>query len=184
MLFSLRSPDKRDYHANEEITILVHPDSSGSFDPALSKIFAVGLADLANSVPLYWQCYAMSYFKPAVVSDDAEETVERCVTISSNGDVPSALNTGATGTSPELLSPLVPQFPQRDADLGVSGKSVIHVRVQEDGTPVGLQIVRALGGGVDEALLQAISHARFRPGTRAGVPVPPNMDLSFQFGPP
>jgi hypothetical protein len=61
---SLRRGDKNKFHAAEELTITMQPGSSGDFEAAITGIFAEGLAQLANAVPIYWKCYAANYFVP------------------------------------------------------------------------------------------------------------------------
>ena len=202
IVFSLRRGDKRKYVADEEIQLLLHPDKSGSYEATLHKVFLSGFAELAAAVPAYWQCYARSYWGSAVsgsavsglaesgsavsgsaVSEvGAEKAVERCVDTSDDGTVRLQSGNDGRTSSPALLSPL--QLPPlyRASDLGVQGEAVIHVHVRPDGTPVGLQIVRAVGGGADEAILQVLSQARFQPAMRNGVAVPASMDLHVNFG--
>ena len=194
MAFSLRRGDKRKYVAEEEVRLLLHPDRSGSYEAALHRVFLDGFAELAAAVPAYWQCYARSYLASNLGSDsasalgsampaaEAEKAVERCVDTSDDGTVHVQGGNDGRTSSPELLSPL--QLPPlyRAQDLGVQGEIVVHVYVRADGTPVGLQMVRAVGGGADEAILQALSQVRFQPAMRDGKPVPAGMDLHVGFG--
>ena len=197
IVFTLRRGDKRKYVADEEIQLLLHPDRSGSYEATLHKVFLYGFAELAAAAPAYWQCYARSYWGSAVSSSamlgsamsgsamsevGAEKAVERCVDTSDDGTVRLQSGNDGRTSSPALLSPL--QLPPlyRASDLGVQGEAVIHVHVRADGTPVGLQIVRAVGGGADEAILQVLSQAQFQPAMRNGVAVPASMDLHVNFG--
>lgn len=65
--------------------------------------------------------------------------------------------------------------------MGIGGTAVVHIRIGTDGIPAGLQVVRAVGGGLDEEALQAASQDRFKPATRAGVAVPVNVNIDFRF---
>ncbi len=180
--FSLRRGDKSNFHAIEHIEITIQPDSQGSYDRALASIFASSLAELAGSLPLYWECYARSYLLPEHIREDAEQEVEKCVVLPGDGtDDDLRFNHDGLTVPPSPLTTAAAVIPGRARDLNLDGTGVIHVRVGVDGVPVGLQVVRALGGGVDEAFLPAASKFRFKPATRAGVAVPMNLGLSFRI---
>ncbi len=184
IMFSLRAKNNRDYKSTENVSIKVEADANGHFDAAMSQIFVEGLPELAKVVPVYWQCYARAYFIPAQPSETAEKDIDQCVvspsTLGEEEDKPDR----ESSTPPVLLHPSSPNVPPFAAELGVYGTVVVHVRVRADGTPVGIQIVRALGAGVDEAIMQAVSQDRFQPAMRAGVAVDANMDLTFHLAPP
>jgi TonB family protein len=57
---------------------------------------------------------------------------------------------------------------------------VSHVRftVTQQGIPVGFQVVRAVGAGMDEETLKAVSEFKFQPATMNGVPVTSDLDVS------
>ena len=183
---SLRRGDKNKYHAPEELTITVHPDSAGNFETAVTTIFADGLAQLANAVPIYWKCYAASYFVPTVVTEDAEKRVGQCVTTTADGsgEDPSgarAMPAGGAVIPPAMTVSTPPKFSFVGRELMVTGVAVVHVRVGTDGVPVGLQIVRALGAGLDEQALQAASQDRFKPATTDGIAAPVNANIEVHF---
>jgi TonB family protein len=183
---SLRQGDKNKFHAPEEMTIRIQPDSTGDFKTAVTAIFADGLGELASAVPLYWKCYAANYFVPTVVADDAEKKVSQCVSTRADGSDEDANGAhtapaGGSVTPPSMSVSTAPKYSIVARELMVHGVAVIHVRVGTDGVPVGLQVVRALGAGLDELALQAASQDRFRPATQDGIAVPVNMNIQVSF---
>jgi TonB family protein len=171
-------------HASEDLKITVQPDSTGSFDGALATIFANGLAELSSSVPVYWKCYAASYFGPEGVKDDAEKEVEHCVTtVDANAvaGVEPAYNVGGKILPPKMTVQTEFKYSPTAVQMEINGTSVVHLRIGADGVPVGLQVVRALGAGLDEQAMDAASHDRFSPATREGVPVPVNVNIEAHF---
>jgi TonB family protein len=121
---------------------------------------------------------------------DTEAKVGHCVTTTADGsDVDAndehAVPTGGSVVPPSMTVSTPPKYTMIGRELKVSGVAVVHVRVGTDGVPVGLQIVRALGAGLDEQALQAASQDRFRPATRDGIAVPvnANIDVHFQVHP-
>ena len=182
IMFSLRRGNNRNYYAPEEMRIKVHADANGNFDASLSRIFANGLAELASSVPVYWECYARTYFTTKPIPADAEDRVAKCVITPDEGTIAEdGLSPGKMKVRPVMISSLQPTLPSVAAELQVQGTLLIHLRVRSDGTPVGLQIVQAVGGGIEESVLQAMSQDKFKPATTDGVPVADNMTFSFHI---
>jgi TonB family protein len=182
IMFSLRRGNNKNYYAPEEMRIKLHADANGSFDAALTRIFANGFSGLASSVPIYWECYARSYFMMNPIPADAEDRVAKCVITPDEGTIAEdGLSPGKIKVRPVMISSLQPTLPSVAAELHVQGTLLIHLRVRSDGTPVGLQIVQAVGGGVEESVLQAMSQARFRPATVDGKAIADNMTFSFHI---
>jgi TonB family protein len=171
------------YKADEEISIKIHGNTSGNFDTALKAIFVDGLEELAGIVPRHWICYARGHFMKDSDATTAEEQVKKCVQGRSlapkwkDGD-------SADLTSPKLIGGLAPHLPGIGAELGASGVSEVAFTVSDHGIPVGFQIVKAVGAGVDEALLQAIYEAKFEPGTRDGKTITADYDFSIRIDAP
>jgi TonB family protein len=176
--------DKKKSHASGDLQITVQADSTGSFDRAFATIFANGLAELSTSVPIYWKCYAASYFAAENVKDDAEKEVTQCVTTADakvSTGVEPAYNVGPGIVPPRMTVQAPLKYSAVARQLGISGTAVVHLRIGTDGVPVGIQVVRALGAGLDEQALDAASHYRFSPATREGVTVPVNANIETHF---
>jgi TonB family protein len=171
-------------HESEEMKITVQPDSTGSFEEGLTSIFANGLAELSSSVPVYWKCYAASYFAPENIKDNAEKEVEHCVTTVDAGalnGVEPAYNVGGKILPPKMTVQTNYKYSSTALQMEINGTSVVHLRIGTDGVPVGIQVVRALGAGLDEQAMDATSRDRFSPATREGVAVPVNVNIEAHF---
>jgi len=177
---SLRRGDAKNFKANEEINITVHADGSGSFEVALRAIFADGLADLSKTVPKYWRCYADGYFAKSLAPDAAKSTVEACVREHSLAPWTEATGRG-NFVGPKLVETTPPPFTREAAELGVSGVSRVHFTVSKHGIAVGFQVVQAVGAGLDEATLTAVSQYHFQPATSDGVAVNADSDFSMNY---
>jgi TonB family protein len=174
-----------DVHGKGYVEITIQADSTGSFERALTTIFANGLAELSTSVPSYWKCYAASYFLPGDVKDNAESEVTQCAgrmdaRAVAGGEPaytagPDILPPKMKGEAPVVYNTAVAR------ELGIHGTAVVHLRIGIDGVPVGLQVVRALGAGLDEQALYAASRHRFSPAKREGVAVPVNVNIETHF---
>ena len=171
-------------HETEEMKITVQPDSTRSFEGALASIFANGLAELSTSVPIYWKCYAASYFGPESIKDNAEKEVEHCVTTvdaSAMTGVQPAYNVGGKILPPRMTVQTDYKYSPTALQMEINGTSVVHLRIGTDGVPVGIQVVRALGAGLDEQAMDATSRDRFSPATREGVAVPVIVNIEAHF---
>jgi TonB family protein len=175
-------PSGKKFIANLEVKLTVHADADGSFDTALKAIFVDGLQELATVVPPYWSCYAEVYLAPTTVSADAEKTVEDCVTQHSLSGTKANGYRGQPGfVQAQIVDSFEPRYTQFAASVGVEGISHVRFTVSQHGIPVGFQVVRAVGGGMDEETLKAISEYKFQPATMNGVPVTSDLDFNMDY---
>jgi TonB family protein len=179
---SLMPRDKRVFKAKEEMKITVEADGTGSFDAALTVVFANGLKELATSVPPYWSCYAEGYFKQELPVSESQKTVQACVLRGDLSHVKEGDPIAGDYVPARMTSSVPPSFPPEAAELGAEGTSRIHCTVTRQGTCEGFQVVQALGAGVDEAMLSYLYQARFEPARKDGVPVSTDYDGRFRFG--
>ena len=168
---------QKKYIAQQELDIVVNADSNGSFTTALPNIFARGLRDLASSVPSFWKCYAAAYFSADFSDEEARERVRLCV---QEPAIPTETNGDAT-TPPSVLSSQQPRFNSSAFEVNASGSSKVHVTITKAGYPVHLQVVQAVGAGLDEAALDAVAHWRFQPALKDELPVLSQIDVSIDF---
>jgi protein TonB len=72
-------------------------------------------------------------------------------------------------------------YPDAARAAGIEGSVFVQFVVDAAGAPTGLRVVRGVGGGCDEAALEAVRGARFTPGLQGGRPVPVRMTLEVVF---
>jgi TonB family protein len=70
---------------------------------------------------------------------------------------------------------------QRAAELGVSGECDVRVTIGPHGVPVRFRVVRALGAGMDEEVLQSVSMSTFEPAMKDGAAVPADYDFRIRM---
>ena len=91
-----------------------------------------------------------------------------------------------TEVMPELIGGLeslqesisYPEFARR---AGLEGRVILQFIVNTDGSVSDAKVVRGIGGGCDEAALEAITNARFTPGLQRGRPVRVRFALPVTF---
>jgi hypothetical protein len=169
----------KEFKAAEEMKLTVHADASGNFDAPLKAIFADGLAEFSTSVPEYWRCYANGYFAKEMSDTDATETTDACLR---ERGMDTEVRGGGEFSQTRIVSPSPMHAPSQAYELGVHGECVARLLISKEGVPVLLQIVRPVGAGLDEEVLQALSRYRFKPATLDGSAVRSAFDFTMTIG--
>jgi len=72
----------------------------------------------------------------------------------------------------QYLQPPVPVYPRASRRAGEAGRVVVRVFVDEAGLPRNVQVSQSCGHArLDEAAVQAVQNARFKPATHNGAPL-------------
>jgi len=94
---------------------------------------------------------------------------------------------GVGGTSDEVTRPEIveyttpPLYSDEARRRGIEGLVTVGARVEMDGRVSAARVVHGLGSGLDQNALVALRQWRFRPGTRAGRPVPMDAEVDVEF---
>lgn len=103
------------------------------------------------------------------------------------GDRPGsggAVTMAVSGASaPELLFKVEPEFSEEARRAKHNGTVLLFVDVDPSGRPVNIRIAKALGLGLDEKAIEAVSRWRFRPGRKNGkaVTVAASVEVNFHL---
>ncbi|HLT48688.1 MAG TPA: energy transducer TonB [Rubricoccaceae bacterium] len=73
------------------------------------------------------------------------------------------------------------QYPEMARRAGIEGRVFVQFVVNEQGVPSDIRVVRGIGGGCDEAAVEAVRQSRFTPGLQRGRPVKVRMSLPVTF---
>ncbi len=73
------------------------------------------------------------------------------------------------------------RYPEIAKEAGVSGRVIVQFVVDETGEVVDPKIIRGIGSGLDEAALEAVRQAVFKPGEQRGKPVRVKMSIPITF---
>ena len=73
------------------------------------------------------------------------------------------------------------QYPELARNAGIEGRVVIQFVVTSTGEIANPKVVRGIGGGCDEAALEALKYAKFQPGMQRGRPVNVSYSLPIPF---
>jgi TonB family protein len=83
--------------------------------------------------------------------------------------------------APRVLYKVDPNYTQDARIAKIAGTVVVGLEVQADGKAHNLQVMRSLDAGLDQNALDAISHWRFQPGTKNGLPVTVRATIEMNF---
>jgi peptide/nickel transport system substrate-binding protein len=92
-----------------------------------------------------------------------------------------AVESGIPPTEPEVVKAVMPAYPEVARKAGITGRVFVRVVVAADGSIKSADVVRGIGGGCDEAALEAAKKMTFRPGTVDGKPAERPITIPFTF---
>ncbi|MCA1801550.1 MAG: M56 family metallopeptidase [Rhodothermaceae bacterium] len=72
-------------------------------------------------------------------------------------------------------------YPETARRAGIQGRVIIQFVVDEGGSVINPRVLRGIGGGADEAAVEAITQMKFTPGTQLGQPVKVRMTQPVVF---
>jgi protein TonB len=73
------------------------------------------------------------------------------------------------------------KYPEVAKRAGLEGKVYVLAFINENGDVDDVKVVKGIGGGCDEATVQAVKQTKFTPGKMAGAPAKVKMSLQIQF---
>ena len=73
------------------------------------------------------------------------------------------------------------EYPEIAKRAGLEGKVYVRAYVDENGNVIKAEVVKGLGGGCDEAALDAIVKTKFSPGTQRGKPIKVQVTIPVIF---
>jgi TonB family protein len=96
----------------------------------------------------------------------------------------SAATVPANSTAPVLIRKTEPEYTEEARAAHFQGTVTLSARVNTDGVPEDMRVVRSLGMGLDEKAIDAVKQWRFRPATEDGQPVASmsTIEVNFRLG--
>lgn len=73
------------------------------------------------------------------------------------------------------------EYPEDARRAGIEGRVIVQFIVDENGQVENPRVIRGIGGGCDEAALEAVAQAKFAPGMQRGQPVRVQYSLPIVF---
>ncbi len=73
------------------------------------------------------------------------------------------------------------EYPNVAKKAGIEGKVYVLVFINEGGEVDDVKVIKSLGGGCDEAVIDAVKASKFKPASNKGVPTKVKLSLAFTF---
>lgn len=73
------------------------------------------------------------------------------------------------------------KYPTMAEKAGKEGKVIVQAKVNEKGVVEDVKVIKGLGFGCDEAVIDVLKKTKFKPGLIGNVPVKVKVSLSFNF---
>jgi protein TonB len=73
------------------------------------------------------------------------------------------------------------KYPRLAQEAGIEGKVYLLAFIDENGSVKDVKVVKGIGGGCDEAAIEAVKKISFSPGINKGQPVKVKLSLSVVF---
>lgn len=92
---------------------------------------------------------------------------------------------GGSVSSPTILSKVDPQYTEAARKANVSGTVLVNLRIDEQGNPSNVHVIRGVGMGLDENAVEAVKQYKFKPALENGKPVMVeiNIEIAFRLNP-
>jgi TonB family protein len=84
-------------------------------------------------------------------------------------------------SAPQLLERHEPSYTEEARAARVQGTVLLSVVVMPDGTTGQIKVLRSLDVGLDQRAVEAVSTWKFKPGIKAGSPVPVQATIEVSF---
>jgi len=84
-------------------------------------------------------------------------------------------------TPPQLLHRVDVDYTDKARRAKLTGTVLLTIRIEKDGRPSRVEVVRGLGMGLDEQAIKAASGTTFRPALRDGAPVVVQIQMEYNF---
>jgi protein TonB len=138
-----------------------------------------------HTVPVKAPEPEISHLTPSPARSQMAETIANTQGADAGGA--AASSSDALGTD-NIQIALTTYSPSPKPDLsrlphGMEGEVVLDVTIDPTGRVADLQILHALGYGVEAPVVETVRTWTFRPATKDGIPVPSVQELHFHFGP-
>jgi TonB family protein len=88
---------------------------------------------------------------------------------------------GGEVTAPQAIFMPDPAYTAEARQKGISGSLTLGLKVRPDGTTSDIRVVKGLDPGLDQSAVETVSHWRFQPGTKSGIPVTVEVRVVVSF---
>ena len=162
---------------DERMYLVIASPTDGNYQKALDAVFTEEIADLAPGMSSAWRTFAREHFG-AEVGGLGDAATQKGAAAEDEVELHAA---DPSVLPPHLIHSTELKFSNEAKESRRAGMGVIGVRVNRAGIPVGAQIIRAIGFGLDENAVEAVEQYRFQPAMRDGTPLTVRLNIEVHF---
>lgn len=144
---------------------------------ALDQVFVTSQAELASVVPDYWKAYVSgTSCDDSVPEPDPKDTT-------TSAPAPSTPQQGGKIVEGDKITDALPPFSELARQEEISGMVILRGTISRTGTVEQLCIVKPLGADMDDVLIRAVKHWKYRPYLLNGQPIAIRTTIQYDFKP-
>ena len=88
---------------------------------------------------------------------------------------------GGPVSPPKVISSVEPKFSEEAKKLKIGGSTLVNLWVEKDGSASHVRVLRGLGMGLDQLVLESVRQYKFTPAMEAGKPVTVSINIEVNF---
>jgi TonB family protein len=159
-----------------EIATQPGPDQATQLAGALARVF-VPADDLASVVPDYWRDYLARFGGKATQGEPCEDSATKLASDDASGNIVSAgITEGAK------IRDALPSYYEIARENRVEGELALRAVIDTTGSVTRVCIIKALGAGLDDMMVQTVRQWKYKPYTLNGQPIEIQTTVTTRFG--
>ena len=164
----------------ERVRIGIDLDTSrmSLIDVALSRVFLRDSERIADLVPPYWQAVTNGRVEDLMTSEGRPRYHIKGTDLLPNGPVSKS---GPRVTPPRVVEAPDPHYTHIAKGSHYQGTTILQAEVKPEGRAENIQIVKALGLGLDDEAVRAVQQWKFEPARKNGDPVRVVINIEVNF---
>ncbi|MGZ4872377.1 MAG: energy transducer TonB [Candidatus Angelobacter sp.] len=159
-----------------EINTQSGPDQATQLTDALAHVF-VSPDDLVSVVPDYWRDYLARFSGKATQGEPCEDSAAKLESDNASGGKVSA---GITDGS--KIRDALPSYYQIARENRVVGELALRAVIDTTGSVTRVCIIKALGAGLDDMMVNTVRQWKYSPYTLNGQPIEIQTTVTTRFG--
>jgi TonB family protein len=167
---------KLDEKFSIEVVTQAGPDQATQLAGALARVF-VPADDLISVVPDYWRDYLARFSGKATQGEPCEDSATKLVSDDASGNKVSA---GITEGG--KIRDALPSYYEIAREKRVEGELALRAVIDTTGSVTRVCIIKALGAGLDDMMVQTVRQWKYKPYTLNGQPVEIQTTVTTRFG--
>jgi TonB family protein len=159
-----------------EINTQSGPDQATQLTDALAHVF-VSPDDLASAVPDYWRDYLARFSSKATPGEPCEDSAAKLASDdASGGKVSAGITDGMK------IHDALPTYYQIARENRVVGELALRAVIDTTGSVTRVCIIKALGAGLDDMMVNTVRQWKYSPYTLNGLPIEVQTTVTTRFG--